>query len=124
MYTRAHILQDLQPYVCTYAECPDADHLYTSRHAWLEHERLVHRRIWRCSEHVSFNSKSKDKLHRHFSDSHEGLNEQQIENLLDLAETTVADMRQKCLFCHSTGPFDRRLYNHMAFHQEQLATFA
>lgn len=43
---RAHVLQDLQPYVCTYPNCPDGFEMYSSRHAWLEHERLIHRRVW------------------------------------------------------------------------------
>ncbi|OKP06952.1 Ankyrin repeat domain-containing protein 50 [Penicillium subrubescens] len=117
-----HIRQDLQPYVCTYEKCPDEGRMYASRHAWLEHERLVHRRIWRCFEHRSFISNSKDSLEQHFVDCHKGLDRQQIENLLDLAETTVADDRQTCPFCYSVGPFDKGFYNHMAFHQEQLAT--
>ncbi|KAJ6120116.1 hypothetical protein N7523_004396 [Penicillium sp. IBT 18751x] len=121
---REHIRQDLQPYVCTYEKCPDADRMYASRHAWLEHERLVHRRIWRCFEHSSFISISKNGLLQHFLDCHKELDGQQIENLLDLAETTVADDRQTCPFCYSIGPFDKGFYNHLAFHQEQLATFA
>ncbi|KAI3135178.1 hypothetical protein DTO012A7_5591 [Penicillium roqueforti] len=119
-----HIRQDLQPYVCTYEECSDADRMHASRHAWLEHERLVHRRIWRCFEHRSFSSKSKNGLLQHFLDCHKGLDEQQIENLLDIAETTVADDRQTCPFCFSIGPFAKGFHNHVAFHQEQFATFA
>jgi hypothetical protein len=43
---RAHLMHDLRPYVCTYASCPDAGRLYGSRRQWLEHEGLVHRRMW------------------------------------------------------------------------------
>ncbi|OQV08179.1 hypothetical protein CLAIMM_12492, partial [Cladophialophora immunda] len=121
---REHIRQDLQPYVCTYEECPDADHMYSSRHAWLEHERLVHRRVWKCFEHRSFISESKDNLSQHFSSCHQDLDAQAIENLLDLAATTSADERKSCPFCRSNGPFEKGLHNHIAFHQEQLATFA
>lgn len=124
MDVREHIRQDIQPYVCTYEKCPDTDRMYASRHAWIEHERLVHRRIWRCFEHRSFISTSKNGLLQHFLDCHKGLDGQQIENLLDLAETTVSDNRQTCPFCYSIGPFDKGFYNHVAFHQEQLATFA
>ncbi|OAL19817.1 hypothetical protein AYO22_09344 [Fonsecaea multimorphosa] len=119
-----HIRQDLQPYVCTYEECPDADRMYASRHAWLEHERLFHRRVWKCFEHRSFISKSRESLFQHFSSCHQGLDAQEIENLLDLAETTLDDDRKSCPFCHSNGPFKKGFHNHIAFHQEQLATFA
>jgi hypothetical protein len=124
MNIREHIRQDLQPYVCTYEKCPEAHRMYASRHTWLEHERLVHRRIWRCFEHRSFISKSEKGLLQHFLDCHKGLDQQQIESLLDIAETTVADDRKTCPFCYSIGPFAKGFYNHVAFHQEQLATFA
>lgn len=69
---------------------------------------------------------SKNGLLQHFLNCHKDQDGQQIEieNILDLAETTVADDRQKCPFCYSVGPFDKGFNNHMAFHQEQLATFA
>ncbi len=120
----AHILQDLQPYVCTYPECPDAEEMYGSRHAWLEHERLVHRRIWRCFEHASAVFKFKEGLQLHLVKCHTTLTQYQIDKLVDLAEASILDKREMCPFCHSKGPFPNGFYNHMAFHQEKLATFA
>ncbi|CAG7922744.1 unnamed protein product [Penicillium olsonii] len=121
---REHICQDLQPYLCTYEDCPDGERMYPSRHVWLEHERLVHCRIWRCFEYTSYISKSRDGLLQHFLDCHSGLDEQQAEVLLDIAEATVSDDRKACPFCFSIGPFIKGFQNHMAFHQEQFATFA
>ncbi|KAH0551800.1 hypothetical protein GP486_006983, partial [Trichoglossum hirsutum] len=123
---QSHILQDLQPYVCTFRDCSDGDRLYANREAWIEHERLCHRRKWRCFERLHRNLfyNSKEQLHLHFSESHTDLTELQIQNLLELVETTVADDREVCPFCSSAGPFDKGLYSHMAFHQERLATFA
>ncbi|PVH93752.1 hypothetical protein DM02DRAFT_695165 [Periconia macrospinosa] len=37
---RTHILQDLQPYVCTFPDCSEGDNLYANRAAWIEHERM------------------------------------------------------------------------------------
>lgn len=123
---RAHIIQDLQPYVCTFPDCSDGDNLYATRNAWIEHERLCHRRVWRCFEQQHKNAlyKSKDQLHAHLSKSHADLGELQIQSFLGLAETTIADDRKVCPFCDSSGPFDKGLHNHMAFHQESMATFA
>src|SRR5690242_878150 len=123
---RAHIIQDLQPYVCTFPDCSDGDNLYATRNAWIEHERLCHRRVWRCFEqqHKDALYKSKDQLHTHLLKSHADLGELQIQSFLGLAETTIADDRKACPFCNSSGPFDKGLHNHMAFHQESMATFA
>ncbi|KAH8704430.1 ankyrin repeat-containing domain protein [Phaeosphaeriaceae sp. PMI808] len=123
---RAHILHDLQPYVCTFPDCSDGDRLYDSQGAWMEHERIWHRRVWRCFElqHANALYKSKEQLHLHLSENHPDLTELQIQSMLGLVETTITDSRKACPFCDSTGPFDKGLYNHMAFHQESLARFA
>ncbi|KAL4782603.1 hypothetical protein BJX76DRAFT_358759 [Aspergillus varians] len=65
-----------------------------------------------------------DQLRLHLSEEHTDIIEPQITNILDLAETTAADNGEICPFCESAGPFDRGIYNHMAFHQEALARFA
>ncbi|RYP77613.1 hypothetical protein DL771_000981 [Monosporascus sp. 5C6A] len=85
-----------------------------------------HRRVWRCFEqqHGNVVYKSKEQLYLHVSENHTDLTELQIRNLLGLVEATTIDSREVCPFCDSAGPFDKGLYNHMAFHQERLATFA
>ena len=92
----------------------------------MEHERLCHQRIWRCfdRQHRDIIHSTKERLHIHLSESHTDLNELQIQNILELVETTVADNREMCPFCNSIGPFSGGLYNHMAFHQEKFAAFA
>ena len=37
-----HVVQDLQPYVCIAATCNIPDKLYSTRHEWLHHLRIVH----------------------------------------------------------------------------------
>ncbi|KAF4425726.1 Ankyrin-3 [Colletotrichum fructicola] len=39
---REHILRDLQPYMCTYADCTESSAMHSSKAAWLEHESRVH----------------------------------------------------------------------------------
>ncbi|KAH7135409.1 hypothetical protein B0J11DRAFT_158752 [Dendryphion nanum] len=123
---RAHILRDLQPYVCTYDNCIDGDKLYDNRATWMEHERLLHRLVFRCfdRDHQDLLWKSKDELRHHFSIEHTDLSPPQVESLVQLSETTTADERDICPLCTSNGPFPAGLQNHIAFHQEQLATFA
>ncbi|KAK6841254.1 hypothetical protein PG987_002114 [Apiospora arundinis] len=78
---RKHVLQDFQPYFCTYKECTEDTALYADRIAWKEHERLAHRRVWHCFEHPSiFGPHS--TVRRHLVDNHQELNPSQIESLL------------------------------------------
>jgi hypothetical protein len=136
-------MHDLQPYVCTYRGCPSPGQLYGSRYAWLEHERLAHRRVWQCLEHTIecvktkdefgmptiqyensgpiFNSK--DLFEKHLVE-HGKLDSEQAQHLADFAESSSADDRQTCPFCLRHGPFVDGLAIHMAFHQEKMATFA
>ncbi|KAI1502966.1 WD40-repeat-containing domain protein [Biscogniauxia marginata] len=43
---RKHIVEDLEPYICTFPGCTLDS--YQSQHAWFEHELLVHRNDWVC----------------------------------------------------------------------------
>jgi hypothetical protein len=121
---RAHVLGDLQPYVCTYADCSTPDQLFSNRHSWLEHERLAHRQIWQCSDHPVPYYHIKEEFEKHIVDKHPDFSSAQAKRLADLSENTLTDERQICPFCHSAGPFPTGLGAHMAFHHEKLATFA
>ena len=119
------MLQDLQPYICTYPDCSDAFQMYSSRHRWLEHERLVHRRIWQCFGHANAVFASSSELRGHLRSQHsEGVTEAQIQNLLDICESRVVDTRTKCPICLIEGPFKKGLDNHLSFHLETFATFS
>lgn len=117
------MLQDLQPYICTYLECSDAFQLHSSRLLWLEHERLVHRRIWRCFNHVDAVFASSEELRNHFQSKLHNFTKAQIKNLLDVCESSVKDTRTKCPICLE-GPFEKGLENHLSFHLEKFATFS
>ncbi|GKT45906.1 vegetative incompatibility protein HET-E-1 [Colletotrichum spaethianum] len=124
-YWREHILRDLQPYMCTYEECSDADALYATRSAWLTHEADVHRRVWRCFGHLEPLFKSQDALQQHLEAEHDDLlGPVQIQEIAKLSHTSTVEQRSVCPFCQSAGPFKKGLANHMAFHMEQLACFA
>ncbi|KAL3468871.1 hypothetical protein BJX99DRAFT_265737 [Aspergillus californicus] len=123
---RTHVLHDIQPYVCTFPDCSEGDRLYSSRQAWMEHERVRHQLVWRCFEprHKNTNYATKNQLRLHYVHDHPNIGELQLPNVLDLAGGTVENSRTVCPFCSSAGPFDKGIYNHMAFHQESLARFA
>ncbi|KAF5622972.1 meiosis-specific serine threonine kinase mek1 [Fusarium sp. NRRL 52700] len=120
---RKHIIQDLQPYMCTWDDCPDADTMYGTRSAWLSHEAQVHRRVFRCVNHPEL-FLSRDSFRNHLLSSHQDLGEGQIEAMMDFGQASHSENRVSCPFCLSEGPVLRGLPNHMAYHQERLACFS
>nr|KMM69693.1 meiosis-specific serine/threonine-protein kinase mek1 [Coccidioides posadasii RMSCC 3488] len=121
---KAHIFRDLQPYVCTYPACPDGLQMYTTRHAWLEHERLAHRRVWQCFEHQALLFNSKSDLRDHLESQHNNITGAQIENFLEISESSLKDPREKCPICLLERQFYQRLDKHLSFHLERFSTFS
>ncbi|KAF1833831.1 hypothetical protein BDW02DRAFT_648127, partial [Decorospora gaudefroyi] len=62
---KKHVLEDLQPYVCTYGDCELYDHFFESRDAWFKHEAQQHRTKWSCNVdgHMEYDSEGHFLLH-------------------------------------------------------------
>ncbi|KAF2272780.1 uncharacterized protein EI97DRAFT_436707 [Westerdykella ornata] len=123
---RTHLLQDLQPYICTYPDCESGDVLFRSRREWSEHE-ASHRKAWRCPEHPAAVFRSRTGLEEHLRCEHsENFSQRQLESIVKVGETSTVDVREKCPLCladaHMEGLGD--LQNHIAHHLERLASFA
>ncbi|KAK0662433.1 O-acetyl-ADP-ribose deacetylase MACROD1 [Lasiodiplodia hormozganensis] len=125
---KTHILQDLQPYVCTYKDCSSEDQMFRSRREWLEHEGSAHRKVWRCPTHPHAVYSSQAGIRTHLDDVHgSDLSEMQIRQLIAVAETSTIDSREYCPVCfvgaHEPG-IEGNLHNHIANHLENFASFA
>lgn len=119
---KLHIMQDIQPYICTYEQCESAYEMYSSSTMWLEHERLVHCRAWKCFEHADCTYLTKSALESHLKSAHSDQGTMdQLESLLDVSAFTVVDTRTRCPVCHLEGPFNGSFNHHMAFHLETFA---
>ncbi|KAF6839586.1 ankyrin repeat protein [Colletotrichum plurivorum] len=118
-----HVLRDLQPYMCTYADCAEADTMYINRASWIEHEAQAHRRVWRCFEHKDL-FRSEQELIRHLEVEHQTLTQVQLRGVSGLAHAASKDERSVCPFCLSCGPHEKELADHMALHMERLALFS
>jgi hypothetical protein len=123
---RTHLLQDLQPYVCTYSECESSEQLFRSRREWAEHE-ASHRKAWRCPEHPAAVYKTSSGLEEHFRREHaESFPESQLASIVKVGETTTIDDRHKCPICNAVADTEGLgdFHNHIANHLERIATFA
>ncbi|KAF1915484.1 hypothetical protein BDU57DRAFT_274856 [Ampelomyces quisqualis] len=123
---RTHLLQDLQPYVCTYPDCDSSEQLFRSRREWQEHE-ASHRKAWRCPEHPAAVYKSASRLEDHFRREHaDSFPESQLPTIVKVGATTTMDLRTQCPVCSASADTEGLgdFHNHIANHLERLATFA
>jgi hypothetical protein len=123
---RTHLLQDLQPYSCTYPECESSHMLFRSRREWAEHE-ASHRKVWRCPEHPDAVFPSQSGLEHHLRQMHlDSFPESQLVTITKVGEATTIDTRGQCPICRV--PTDTEglgdLQSHIANHLERIATFA
>jgi hypothetical protein len=123
---RTHLLQDLQPYICTYPECDSSEQLFRSRREWAEHE-ASHRKAWRCPEHAAAVYKTSSGLEDHLRREHaDSFPESQLSAIVKVGETTTIDIRSKCPICSAESDTEGLgdFHNHIANHLERIATFA
>ncbi|KAF2181759.1 hypothetical protein K469DRAFT_691838 [Zopfia rhizophila CBS 207.26] len=120
---RTHLLQDLQPYVCTYEGC-HSEQLFRSRREWSEHE-AGHRQVWRCPEHPNAVYRSKSGLEEHLRGEHsDNFPDHQLASIIKVGETSAIDLRQKCPICFAKADMEGGLQNHLANHLERIASFS
>lgn len=123
--SRAHVLRDLKPYVCTYPGCHQPDLLFNSRHDWIEHERWEHRKVWTCPEHPGQTFRVAEDFHRHFEEQpHKISSELSFTALRDISQTADLDSRRNCPVCLALFATAEQLQNHVASHLERFAAFA
>ena len=53
-----HVFQDLQPYICTVADCSMPHTLFSTRHEWVQHMKELHPREWTGDENGELNTSS------------------------------------------------------------------
>lgn len=98
--------------------------MFSSRRAWLEHERLDHHRRWQCFEHAGTFFPTAESLQNHLINGHNRLTPVQVQAIIQHSEVSIADERKTCPFCLQAEPFPNGLHYHMAFHMESLSLFS
>ncbi|KAH7348035.1 hypothetical protein BKA66DRAFT_505128 [Pyrenochaeta sp. MPI-SDFR-AT-0127] len=123
---RTHLLQDLQPYICTYPVCESSEQLFRSRREWVEHE-ASHRKAWRCPEHPTAVYKTQAGLEDHLRFKHmDSFPESELTTIVKVGETTTMDVRKRCPICYVSADTEGLgdFQSHVANHLERIATFA
>lgn len=119
---RRHVFRDLQPYVCTFPDCPKADELYGSQREWFNHEVQLHRREWYCDA-CSESFFCKTLFHEHIKVRHfELVAKGYVEAVLSRCERAiVTDVL--CPLCGIKSTL-QTLEKHLGLHLQEVALFA
>ena len=119
---RKHVFSDLQPYVCTFPDCPKEDELYGSQREWFDHEVQLHRREWYCDACLEpFPQKSLFQEHIRAKHS-ELVTEGNFEAVIGRCERAIVS-GIGCPLCGIDLTF-QTLEKHLGLHLQEIALFA
>ena len=122
---KKHVFADLQPYICTFQDCKGGIDSFATRKAWADHEFSVHRttKIWVCNDCAArFSEKASYREHAYSSHGNV-LMRNQLEALVNSAETRVGISEDNlCPFCsEKPGTKSRAFAMHVGRHMEEVA---
>lgn len=122
-----HVYQDLQPYMCTFSNCQQAQQSFGLKNDWFRHETFEHRseEVWRCGGHechLVFNSQL--AFETHLRETHSDL--LRLAELETLAQEfkhleVPASQTQLCAICNAKLHNIQDLKTHIGEHMEHFA---
>ncbi|KAK6336230.1 hypothetical protein TWF696_001793 [Orbilia brochopaga] len=122
---RAHLIHDLRPYVCTYKDCKTPDQLYDSRQAWAQHENSMHRRVFRCPEHLTQIFHSAREYEVHIRDEHLDSDDSvPLGVIVQAGESSLDVPDRSCPVCLVTVETTSAMQKHIALHLERFSLFS
>lgn len=121
------MLEDLQPYLCTYADCKLPEQLFGSRTAWVLHEDASHRQLWKCRDHHNIAFTTAEAYRSHLEREHQNVEPDHLQAVIESCATVREDDRDLCPLC--LIPVSRlgkgqNLIKHIAHHLERISCFA
>lgn len=120
----AHVMKDLDPYVCTFFPCAYGEDIFSTSTDWLSHEQS-HSMRWYCAakKHKSDIFVSQDDFISHMKAKHPGTFEDELLPLLaDHSKHPSKRIFDACPFCGEVGVEQgSSLEDHVAHHLQYLA---
>ncbi|KAK1240160.1 hypothetical protein MKX08_007602 [Trichoderma sp. CBMAI-0020] len=118
-----HVKNDLDPYVCLFEDCKEAELLYNDSDDWLSHLHQ-HSKLWRCSSHRELGPFStREDYIRHIREAHNtNLNDNQLRILANKNARKAMKPFLSCPICgKDVTEADGQLEDHIAEHLISLA---
>jgi len=118
-FHRAHVKNDLEPYICLFEECEGPQELYNHREEWLKHMR-EHTLRWRCkSKSHSIVFPSQDLYQRHLEKVHNpAFTDMQLDSLSERNVGVIGPMFELCPLCgfeETQGGLEDHIVDHLRF---------
>ncbi|KAF2464630.1 uncharacterized protein BDR25DRAFT_296597, partial [Lindgomyces ingoldianus] len=119
---KKHVLEDLQPYICTYEDCDLYDHFFENRDAWFKHEAQHHRAKWFCNtdHHPEYDMETDFIKHMEL-DHNTTFDHQQFALIRDMFRQPSRSIEGTCNLCRRHS---KRIKSHVSRHLQQMALFA
>jgi len=120
---RKHVLDDIQPYVCTYSDCDlPEDHFFTNKEEWYRHETQRHRVKWHCTyeKHPEYEKLPDFLLHMRYN-HHRTIDLSQSSQQIDVFRRALREPAGACNLCQRQST---NLRSHVSRHLQQMALFA
>lgn len=124
MTSRAHLIHDLRPYICTYKDCRTPNQLYDVKSDWVQHETTSHVTAWKRPGHEKELLNDQVALQLHASD--ECVAEELIKGDTQGAgvDEETSGPGRACPVCAMSDLPVSQWHNHVAAHLERLAIFS
>ncbi|KAI4157032.1 MAG: hypothetical protein LQ342_008546 [Letrouitia transgressa] len=123
--SRAHLIDDLSPYICTYEDCRNPDQPYDDRHDWEHHENSCHRKVWRCPEHSGQAFTQLEAFRRHLCNKHTDYGDDaSLNRIIRASESIMTATDRPCPVCSIVLDTLRALQDHIALHLERFSLFS
>ncbi|KAK8188772.1 uncharacterized protein BKA78DRAFT_158295 [Phyllosticta capitalensis] len=117
---KKHVLEDLQPYVCTFPDCELSEHLFENRDAWFKHEMQKHRIEFFCNVEGHKSYEKRAEFLEHLCKEH-GTTNEIASTLPELFRRPSALLSSHCNLC---GQRSNGLKAHVSRHLQHIALFA
>ena len=119
---RKHVFEDLQPYVCTFLDCPKADEMFGSQREWFDHQVQLHQREWYCDA-CSEGFPQETSFQEHIQMKHSELvTKEHFEAVISRSERSNV-RNVVCPLCGIDLTF-QTLEKHLGLHLQEVALFA
>ncbi|KAL8882066.1 MAG: hypothetical protein Q9198_000866 [Flavoplaca austrocitrina] len=124
---KRHVLRDLQPYICTFGGCFQADTMFERRRDWFGHELQVHRVEWCCNTPGHQVYGTREEFRKHLNRHDEQYDVDQLGLMVDMFKRPAMESAFLCPICND----DRyqslgvdKFEKHLGRHLEMISTFA
>ncbi|PVH87161.1 hypothetical protein DL98DRAFT_581881 [Cadophora sp. DSE1049] len=118
---KRHLLKDLEPYICTFANCVLEDHQFDDRNDWYEHELQKHRIEWCCNLDGHAPCTSPSEFLSHLEDHHPNLQSSSLSQ--DVIRQFQRPAQRYSKICPLCSKPSEKLKTHLSRHMEQIALY-